>query len=138
MPQTHICPHLRFCQGEARWDDPAAFQESNNHALVERGYEDALAAQQGGVLNGANGAASTDPSTLAQYYGERRVHAVGHPLDPVLVLFVGDTFDAGANQPTPRRSCSVWLTKCMILVLTDVDTDILSFLLHALYYKANP
>ncbi|CAB1111170.1 unnamed protein product [Ectocarpus sp. CCAP 1310/34] len=31
--------------GEARWDDPAAFEEANSHALVERGYNDALATE---------------------------------------------------------------------------------------------
>eukprot|EP00903_Cladosiphon_okamuranus_P020324 g18647.t1 len=50
--------------GEARWDDPAAFQEVNSHALVERGYEDAMAGQQIGTSNAPAGGASTD------YYGE--------------------------------------------------------------------
>ncbi|CAM9749989.1 unnamed protein product, partial [Ectocarpus sp. 8 AP-2014] len=45
--------------GEARWDDPAAFEEANSHALVERGYNDALATE--GVSIG---------ETLTEYYGQ--------------------------------------------------------------------
>lgn len=57
-----------FCyQGEARWDNPAAFQETNSHALVERGYKDASAG--GGVTNVATGATAADQATLAASYG---------------------------------------------------------------------
>ncbi|CAM9147943.1 unnamed protein product [Ectocarpus fasciculatus] len=45
--------------GEARWDDPAAFEEANSQALVERGYNDALAME--GVSTG---------ETLTEYYGQ--------------------------------------------------------------------
>ncbi|CAM9842906.1 unnamed protein product [Ectocarpus sp. 6 AP-2014] len=45
--------------GEARWDDPAAFEEANSHELVERGYNDALATE--GVPMG---------ETLTEYYGQ--------------------------------------------------------------------
>lgn len=58
---------LRRFQGEARWDDPAAFQGANNHALVERGYQEALA----GVSNGVTGA-QADQSAVAEYYGEQQ------------------------------------------------------------------
>ncbi|CBJ27289.1 hypothetical protein Esi_0065_0011 [Ectocarpus siliculosus] len=47
--------------GEARWDDPAAFEEANSHELVERGYNDALATE--GVPIG---------ETLTEYYGQGR------------------------------------------------------------------
>eukprot|EP00752_Nemacystus_decipiens_P002026 g1941.t1 len=52
--------------GEARWDDPAAFQTANNHALVERGYEQVLEGRHGGVSSGTG----ADQSVLAEYYGE--------------------------------------------------------------------
>ncbi|CAM9208478.1 unnamed protein product [Ectocarpus sp. 4 AP-2014] len=44
--------------GEARWDDPAALEEANSHALVERGYNDASATE--GISIG---------ETLTEYYG---------------------------------------------------------------------
>lgn len=55
-------------QGEARWDDPAAVEESNSQALVEYGYQNALLAQS---TTDANGAAAADQSAPTEVYGKK-------------------------------------------------------------------
>ncbi|CAM9174480.1 unnamed protein product, partial [Hapterophycus canaliculatus] len=52
--------------GEARWDEPTAFQEDSSQALVERGYMNSLAGA--GVVNEAPELAGGE-LTLTQFYG---------------------------------------------------------------------
>lgn len=95
-PQRNIIlARAAFDQGEARWDDPAVFQEANNQALLEQGYEGATAGQHGVMSNSAAGA-SVEQSTLAEYYGEWHewvlwMNAVGRRRKHVLRLLGGVT-----------------------------------------------
>lgn len=62
-------------QGEARWDNPTAVEESNSQALVEYGYQNALLAQS---TTDPNGTAAADQSAPTEVYGKRRERRYGN------------------------------------------------------------
>lgn len=61
---------MRFphSQGEARWDDQAAVGVTNSQALVEYGYQNALAQSTAA----SSGAAAADQSVLTDFYGKKQ------------------------------------------------------------------
>lgn len=93
---SHLLPYVFVTpgQGEARWDDPAAFQESTSQALIHRGHEELQQAEGPGSTRSAE---DYGGAALTEYHGESAMTVITNTMlvlhvylrpDPIIALGV--------------------------------------------------
>lgn len=105
---SHLLPCMFVTpdQGEARWDEPAAFQESTSHALIHRGYEE-WQQEEGNVS--IRSAEAYGGAALTEYHGEYAMTVITNTMFLLCVYLTPDL-----NMALGVRSVRCWSIRGMV------------------------